>query len=131
MVVAQEPAEAGSTEKSALLLADGRPRVDQGAIEALVVPLSVVVLDVLSNRVAEVPFAQDHHATEALVLDRAHEALGVGVEVRASARQGHDLDSAVPKKFLEGCGEERIPVEDQVGLALEEAVKSLSRLRAT
>ena len=53
VIMAQEPAEAGPTEKSALLLTDGRPRVDQGATEALVVPLSVVVLDVLSNRVAD------------------------------------------------------------------------------
>ena len=61
-------------------------------------PLGVVVLDVLSCEIIEVLLAKDQEVIEALLLDRLHEPLNVGVEVwraigehldaRASVRQG-------------------------------------------
>ena len=48
---------------------------DEFVVEPLVIPFTVVALDVLRDRPAEMPFAERHHSAETLFLDRAHEAL--------------------------------------------------------
>ena len=48
-------------------------------VEALVMALVVIVLDVFPHDVSKVPLANRHDVTQALGLDRPDETLGVGV----------------------------------------------------
>ena len=71
-----------------------RRALNQFVREALVIPLTVVVLDVLRNRPPEMTFAERDHAMETLVLERAHEPLRVGIRVGCLTRCLHDSESA-------------------------------------
>jgi hypothetical protein len=57
-----------------------------------VVSLAVVVLDVFSNHVPKVTLAERDDVTKALLLDRANEPLGVGIEIRTPCRQAYESD---------------------------------------
>ena len=46
--------------------------LNQGVLETLMVPLAVVVRNKLGHRSSEVPFAQQNHPVETLLLDRTH-----------------------------------------------------------
>jgi hypothetical protein len=52
------------------------------------IPFVVVVLDVLAHGSPELPLREEDHAAQALLFDRAHESLRVGVHVR---RQLHPV----------------------------------------
>ena len=69
-----------------------RRAVDQFVLKALVVSLTVVMLDVLGDRPSEMAFTERNHAVEALVFDRADEALRVGVRVGRPKRRLHHAD---------------------------------------
>jgi len=56
---------------------------DQFVTKALVIALAVVVLDELRDRPAEMTFAEQDHPVQALVLDGAHKALGIGIRIGA------------------------------------------------
>nr|WP_275942121.1 hypothetical protein [Haliangium ochraceum] len=66
--------------------------------------------------------AEQDELVEALALDGANEALGVGVEVGAAWRQADRLDPAGREELAEGSGVERVAVHDEVPLAEEKAV---------
>src|SRR4051812_17833031 len=65
---------------------------DQLVRKALMIPLTVIMLDVLGDRPAEVTFAERDHPIEALVLDRAHEPFGIRIRIRRLKRRLHDAD---------------------------------------
>ena len=54
-------------------------RLNQFVADALMVPLAVVVGHEVGNGAPKVAFTERDHAIEALLLDRSHEALRVGV----------------------------------------------------
>ena len=56
-------------------------------VESLVVSLTMVMLDVLVDDEAQMPFAERDDTMEALLFDRPDEPLGIGVEIRAVRRQ--------------------------------------------
>jgi len=56
-----------------------RHALNQFIREALVVPLKVVVLDELRDRLAKMTGAQWNHPVETLVLDGTHEPFSVGI----------------------------------------------------
>jgi hypothetical protein len=45
-------------------------------------PLRVIVLNVLTNQIVEVLLAKDEEVIQALLLNRLHKPLDVGVEIR-------------------------------------------------
>ena len=59
-----------------------RQRQDQAIVEPLVIPFVVVVRDELADGATQRALADQDHALEAGVLDGAHEARRVGVQVR-------------------------------------------------
>ena len=130
MVVAEEAAESRPARDLALAAADLGPRVNQCAVEALMVSLRVVVGQVVANHDAQVALAKDHEVVEALRPDRANEALGVSVQVGAPPRQGYDRDARAVEQVLEGRRVERVPVEDQVGLPAQEALAGVYEVAA-
>jgi len=63
---------------------------DQLVRKALMIPLTVVMLDVLGDRPAEMTVAERDHPIEALVFDRAHEPFGIGIRIRRLKRRLDD-----------------------------------------
>jgi len=76
------------------------------------------VLDELLQDAAQVAWAGDEHAVGALVAYGAHEALRVRVHPRGLWRGLDDLDADRTKHGVEGVGELRVAVPDQVGEAV-------------
>ena len=58
--------------------------------------------------------AEHHDAVEALLFDGPHEALRVGVQIRAPWRQLDRLGAAALEDLAESTSEEWIPVVNQV-----------------
>ena len=90
-VIIEEPAKTLTTANAADLLHRGCA-VDQFVTKALVIALTVVVLDELRDRPAEMTFAERDHPVQALVLDRAHKAFGVGIRIGRLIRRLHHAD---------------------------------------
>jgi hypothetical protein len=67
--------------QSPMAALDRRRAGDEFAVESLVIPFTVVVLDELRHRQAEMTFAERDHSAETLFLDRAHEALRAGIRI--------------------------------------------------
>ena len=59
------------------------------------IALAMVVLDVLGDRAPEMALAERYDPIEAFLLDRPHEAFGVGIRVRRLVRSAHDLESGL------------------------------------
>jgi hypothetical protein len=77
--------------------------LDLFAFKALVIPLTVVVLDVLRDSPAEMAFTERNHAVETLMLDRAYEALRIGVRVRRLKRRPHHTDPGLAQPLANSC----------------------------
>jgi len=79
VVETQHPAE----PLDAFYRASGRFReaigLDQPILESLVIPLPVIMSGVLASRLPKRAFPEEDHPTEALILDRPDEPLGVGI----------------------------------------------------
>jgi hypothetical protein len=114
MVVAQQSAESLTTPHRPVAGDDVSVRgFDEAIADALVRLLGVVVGYVLLKRAPEVRFAERNDVIEALGANREHEALGMGVQVRAPGRKAHDLATAVLQEPSECGGVDGIAVEDQ------------------
>ena len=81
MVEAQHPTEALGAFDGARYGFGAVPRLDQLIIDPLVIPLPMIVSGILASRLSQRPFAEEDHSIETLILDRADETLGVGVQV--------------------------------------------------
>ena len=103
-------------------------RLDELVAKALVVPLEMVVRDELEDGGPEVVLAEDRQAVEALLADRAHEALRERVQVRTPREADHWNPSTV-EKSSERRRVDRIAAEDQEALVAEEAIDLSMRLR--
>src|SRR5262245_33596221 len=84
--------------------------LDQLVAETLVVAFDVVMREVLLESATEVAFAEQDHPVEALLLDRAHEALCVGVGVRGLERRSDHPDAGRLQHDPEPEGELRVAV---------------------
>jgi hypothetical protein len=82
--VGQYAAEAFVASDRSLACLPERQRDD--VVEALVIALVVIVLDVFTHDGSKMPLANGHDVTQALGLDRPDKTLGVGVQLRASRR---------------------------------------------
>jgi len=103
------------------------------ATDTLMVAFGVVVGDVLANKMAQVRFAKDDEVNQALMPDRPHEALSVGVAVRALGWDGDAGDAASGKEQLPLLRKQRVAVVNQELSAAQETKPSSGsqRLRRT
>lgn len=74
--------------------------VDEFVPEALVVALTMIVLDGLGERPAQVVFAERDDPAQTLVLDR-NEAFGVGIGVGRQERGLHDANPGFFKSLAD------------------------------
>ncbi len=85
------------------------------------VAFDVVVLHELAHDGAQVPLAERDNVPEALVLNRANEPLGVGVEVRAVGRQAQQVYARGLQQGPEMRRIEGVAVDDDVSEARQRA----------
>ena len=62
-------------------------RPQQVVVNALAIPLAVIVRHILSDRISELRLAEEYHSTQAFFFDGAHESIGVCVQIRSAWRQ--------------------------------------------
>ena len=82
-------------------------------VEPLVMPFVVVVRDELADGATPRALADQDHALEAGVLDGAHEALRVGVQVRRAGGASDGGDIGRGERVAPGRLEERVAVMDE------------------
>ena len=100
IVTIEEPPEALTTPNATT---SRRPQhvVDEFVPEALVVALTMIVLDELGERPPQVVFAERDDPAKTLVLDRSHEAFGVGIGVGRLERGLHDSNPGFFKSLAD------------------------------
>ncbi len=82
-------------------------------VEPLVIPFVVVVRDALADGATQRALADQDQALEAGVLDGAHEALRVGVQVRRAGGASAGGDIGRGERVAHGRPEERVAVMDE------------------
>lgn len=82
MVVLQHAAVPLTADDLAIRLADVVGGSDELIVEPLMVSFSVIMLDPRKNGFSQHRLAEEDHLVEAFFLDRANEALGVGIHRR-------------------------------------------------
>ena len=82
--------------------------------EGLVVAFVVVVLDELAHQIPKMFLPQHDEVVQALLLDRLHEPLRVGVLIRCPDGRPFELDVILLQEFLELGRELRVLVTDEV-----------------
>ena len=103
------PAGHATVESAGSVVGDDEP-----AVQPLMVAFAAIMLDMVSDGAAQVILAERHDAIETLRLDRQHESLRVGIQVRRPCRKGHHGYAAVLQHSAElGCVQ-RVPVEDRI-----------------
>src|SRR5262245_34554039 len=121
-IVFQEPPKPFATLDRACtlwVLADGRK--EEHVVLPLVIPLVMKMLHVLCQRMPERRFSKEDKPRETLLLDRAHPALRVGVQIRRPWRERHPRDPGCVNDVLKGWAVFPIPVVDEVLARRQEA----------
>src|SRR5262245_57399652 len=123
MVVPQQPAQPVPT-------ADLRPARDSGSRgnqrtpEPLLVPLPMVVRHVLVEGAEQPPLPEEDQTIEALLADRAHEPLGVGVALGARTGVRTQLNARALEETPGSLGPLGVPVAKQDSVMNQESIWS-------
>jgi hypothetical protein len=107
-----------------------RRRRDELVAQALVVSLSVVMIQEILNRGPKVSLAEYHHLVQTFGFYGEDKSFGKGIQVWALRRQLHKLHAALSEQLLEAVGEQRIAIQDQVALVPQEAVHLVDEVSA-
>lgn len=87
MIVAEKPAQSFAALHRPVALTIRVPRKQQDVALPLVVSLCMEMIDVFAQRPPQRALAEQDHLRQALLLDRPHPALRIGIQVRAVWRQ--------------------------------------------
>src|SRR5262249_45836510 len=87
MVITQEPTQPLATLQRAPGVRVPIPREQQNIALALVIALSMVVIDIFIEGPSQRTLAKEDHLGQALLLHRPDPALRIGIQVRAAGRQ--------------------------------------------
>ena len=102
--------------------------MDQAVVQALVIPLVVVVGDELADGATQRALADEHHPLEAGFLDGPHEALRIGVQVWRAGRESDGRDPGRRERVAHGRTEERVAVVNEEPHVPEESVFDVGRV---
>ena len=92
MVIAQEATQSLATLNEPRAAAVRITREQQDIALPLMIPLSMVMLDIFAQRPPQGALTQEDYLGQALVLDRPDPPLRVGIQVRTSCRQHERFD---------------------------------------
>jgi hypothetical protein len=95
------------------LLGTGDQIFDQFIANALMIPLSVVMLKILVDRFSQKTVTKPNHSVQAFILDGSDKALGVGIGIGIGSLEGssNHLES-VRQGTSEALAEFCISIED-------------------
>ena len=77
------------------------------------IPLAMIVLDELHDRVPEAPLTDRNDAIETFFLDRPDESLSVGIRVWCAFGDQHHADACVPEPTPHIMAPLPIPIADE------------------
>ena len=103
-VVLQEPAEPFVADDRSVVIHGRRGWHDELVVETLMVPLAMIVLNELADRMAKMPLAERHDAVQAFGFDAEHEAFCVRVYVGAARGQTEGLHARTWSAGQRGSG---------------------------
>src|SRR6266850_383628 len=98
--------------------------LDQLVSEALVIPLTVVMLDELGDRPVEMTLTERDHQVEALLVDRTYEALRVGIRIGRLVWGLRDADPGLTQPLAHRPAPLRVTVTDQHPMATQDTLVS-------
>jgi hypothetical protein len=78
------------------------------------ISLVMIMGCILCQRVLQSLFPKENQPREALLLDRSHPALRIGVQIRRPWRQGHPYDAGGGDELLKGGAVFPVSVMDRV-----------------
>src|SRR5688572_1295788 len=122
MIEAKQPAEPLATLDTLASPRDVARRFDEPVPDSLVIALSVVVRDVLTDRSPKVRFADRDDLRQTLRLDRSNESLRIRVEIRAAAREPYGMHTRALERCAKRLCEERVSVVNEVAAPEKESV---------
>ena len=105
------------------MLIDAFFRFEQRVPEPLMVALSVIMMDALSDGTAQRWLTEKDHPLQALALDRQNKPFDVCVQIRRTVRQPNDVSFGVLKQVPKLRGELLVAVQDEPSLAAQKAVE--------
>ena len=91
--------------------------LNQPILDALVIPLPMIMSGVLASRFPQRPFTEEDHPIETLILDRPDESLGESVQVGRAIGQSNDIDTGLLEEIAERQRKLGVAIEDQNALA--------------
>ena len=115
LVIFQEPAEPFTTLHRTLTLRGVTDdRKEQDIVLTLMIPLMMIMLDVLVERMLEGSFPKQDQSRETLLLDRAHPPLRIRIEIRRPWRQWDSRHPSCINEMLKGRAVFSVPVMEEV-----------------
>src|SRR5262245_1539302 len=87
--------------------------LNQGVLEALLVPLAMVMRDVLRHSSSEMAFPDRNDSVKPFFRDGSYEPLRERIRVRSLIRRLHDANPDLSESFADGGAPLRIAVADQ------------------
>ena len=103
--------------------ADAFFRFEQRVPKPLMVALSVIMMDELSDGTAQRLLTEEDHPLQALALERQNKPFDISVQIRLTVRQPNDVRSGVLEQIAKLRGELLVAVQDEESLAAQKAVE--------
>jgi len=122
MVVLQQATEPLARHHAPFAFRLGRYGQNQLIVQALMVPLVMIMRHELAHRPPERPLTNENQAVQTRFFDASYEALRVRVEIRGTGWQSDRFNTRAGQCLAERDREERIPIVDQEAFARQEAI---------
>ena len=123
VVITEQTAQSHTTSHLPVRTADASFRFEQRVPEPLMVALSVIMMDELSDGTTQRSLTEEDHPLQALALDRQNKPFDISVQIRRTVRQPNDVSSGVLKQVPKLRGELLVAVQDEESLAVQKAVE--------
>jgi hypothetical protein len=104
---------------------------DQPIAEPLMIPFSVIVLDVLRHRAPEVPLPDRHDPSQALFFDGSDEALGVRIGIGRPLGNQHHMNTGLAEPTPDIVAPFPIPIADHDSRASTTPASAIVSVRTT
>ena len=127
MVEAQRATKSLASHHAAVVIRRRAALDDERVSQALVRAFAVIVLDEFGDEQTKMTLTKWHDMVQALGLDREHEALRVGVQIRTLHRQ-LDGRHVGAERFAEPGTEERLTILDELPLAAQKPIDDISQV---
>ena len=128
VVITEQAAQSLTASHVPVGTADAFFRFDQRVPEPLMVALSTIMMDELSDGTPQRWLTEEDHPLQALALDRQNKPFDVSVQIRRTVRQPNDVSSDVLEQVAKLRGELLVAVQDEQSLAAQKAVERVGEI---